>query len=281
MSSVVVEGSNSYFMGAKAFLYNEDNDTASEWASKHIRNNKALKWVLGKYVEADNANSNKQYWTLDDLQLAKPTIDYAPLNMLHQRRYIVGTYVAAEMMYPVSDQENSYSVNPYIEALAAFWKYYFPEELSLVEKAHDEGSLFFSMECVSKTITFVHPDGSEYEFPYAGPRDESYEGKDTSDAIRRLNEPHFLGGALIIPPERPGWRGATIEELSSLIKEKEEEAQKVYEMVSQESPHLNPEKWEELMLQIMLEVENSYFSKKKKSPKQLAQSFLKKNLKKY
>ena len=72
--TTLIEGKNSFFLNSPAIIIDEGKDVASNWASEHIVANTAIKWILAKYVEADNANSNGQYWTLDDLRLSKPTI---------------------------------------------------------------------------------------------------------------------------------------------------------------------------------------------------------------
>lgn len=248
--SVLIEGTNSFFIGSQAELLTDERETASEWASKHIHHNPALKWVLGKYVEADNANSNKQYWSLADLQMSQPTIEHAPMNILHRPRNIVGAFVATEMMYPKEDHAEIF--NPYIEALGVFWKYYFPTELEAVQRAHDEGSLFFSMECVAESITCSGDNGCQETFDYAGTSSPGYCSHLNDHAsIKQLNKPHFLGGALVIPPGKPGWKKASIESLSTLVQEHAAEAEKAYLQISEEFPHLSSKEWEFMMAQIL------------------------------
>lgn len=248
--SVLVEGKNSFFIGSQAELLTEERETASEWASKHIKHNPALKWVLGKYVEADNPNSNKQFWALEDLRMSQPTIEHAPMNILHRPRNIVGAFVATEMMYPA--EEHSDIVNPFVEALGVFWKYYFPDELKAVEAAHNEGSLFFSMECVADTITCAGENGCESNFKYAGATSPTYcDHLNQHVSIKQLNKPHFLAGALVIPPAKPGWTKASIQSLSTLVQEHADETERVYEELAAAAPHLSPKEWEFQMLKIM------------------------------
>jgi hypothetical protein len=252
--TVLVRGNNSYFMGARAFLMDDDRETASDWAGKYMQSNPAIKWVLGKYVEADNPNNNKQAWALEDLRMNRPSINHAPMNMVHQRNHIVGAFVANELLYPTDDAADEGTSNPYIETLGAFWKYYFPEEFAEVEAAHNEGKLFFSMECVAKTITFDDPGSGEKEtFPYRGPRDASYGDKwnMNANATRWLDSPHFLGGALIIPPLKPGWSGAEIKDLAQYMEANAEMAQAVYEGVESQSPHLSPEQIEQVTIELL------------------------------
>lgn len=240
----VVEGPKTIQIATNAMIVEEGRDCA--WAERNVTHNPAYKWILGKYVEADNANSNMQFWSLDGLRAAHASIRNSPLNLLHKPKYVVGSYVDTELVYPIDgangkmedeeeddeddvkeeeeddeeeDNEVDYVANPFIEALAVFWKYYFPDEFVEVQQAHDRGELFFSMECVSDTITEVFPDGTVGEtFAYRGPSDPSYsEAINKRECARRFDNPHFLGGALIIPPTQPGWKQAEVKEISKLL----------------------------------------------------------------
>lgn len=282
--AVVIEGKNSFFLADRAQLLPTDRDLA--WAEKYVKPNEALKYVLGRYVEADRANHNKQYWSLNDLLLAQPTIQWAPMNLLHQPRTAVGTFIASEMLYPIDSAakgdmnpheykdsgdgtcatcgmtkaqhdkkmaEMAFEYdNPYIEALGVFWEYYFPQEYKLVETAHASGSLYFSMECVSKTLTCDGEHGCQQEFAYAGPRSETYcEHLNNGVSIKRMNEPHFLAGALVIPPAKPGWDGADIRSLSALVAEHQVEAEMAYEGIREISPDADAHQWEYAMAMLM------------------------------
>ena len=247
--TVLVQGTNSYFLGTQATLIEDDRDIASAWASKHIIKNDHIKWVVGKYVEADNANYNGQLWTLKDLQMKRPTILHAPMNVNHAAHKIVGTFPAAEMMYPLDDEAQVQ--NPYIEVLGAFWKFYFPDELSKVNRAFQEGELFLSMECVSKTVTCAGDDSCGQTFAYMGPRSETYCADLQNGGVRQLDDPNFLAGALIIPPVKPGWGGASVNEISTLIEENLAQAERVYAELSEQMPHLDSSKWEHMMVQLL------------------------------
>lgn len=251
MDTIVVKGKDSYFFGSRASIVDETKELANaSWASEHIVQNKAFKWILGRFVEADNANNNRQYWTLSDLQVAHPTVNNAPLNMLHQPDSVVGAFVATDLLYPTDDAAAEGS-NPFVEALSVFWKVYFPNEFAVVERAHAEGSLFYSMECVAETLTFR--DGEENQtFPYKGPFDASYgDWNKNSNAIRQLDKPHFLGGALIVPPVKPGWNNADIKEISRFMEQHAEMAEAVYDGVSEQASHLSPEAIEGITLSLI------------------------------
>lgn len=246
--TVLIKGRKNYFLGAQAFLIEENRETASEWAAGHIKTNPAIKWILGRFVEADNPNNNRQTFALEDLRISQPTINHAPLNMVHQANHIVGSYVATEMIYPTDD--SAAIVNPYIEALAAFWSYYFPDELKDVQKAHDEGSLYFSMECVAENVKFEDlSTGQVEQFPYMGPFHDSYGDWNTNqESIKWLDKPHFLGGALIVPPIKPGWSNAEIKSLSHYMKTHQEMASGVFTSVKEQTPHLSDRQIEDITI---------------------------------
>ena len=248
--TILVQGPKSYHFATSAVLLDETRDIASSWASKHIVPNEAIKWVVAKYVEADNANYNGQMWKLQDLQLKKPTIVHSPMNINHAAHHIVGTFPAAEMMYPVGD--HAQQLNPYIEVLGAMWRFYFPQEMEAVEAAFKEGSLYTSMECVSTSVTCAGDGGCGQTFAYMGPVSETYcEHLQQPGGVRQLNDPHFLAGALIIPPARPGWGGASVDEISALIQANLAQAEKIYNQVAENAPHLDPKAWENLMIDLL------------------------------
>lgn len=255
--TILTETENSFHLTSLASFVTTDRDTATTWASKHIIDNPAIKWIVGKYVEAENANSNGQYWTLKDLQMKRPTLTYSPMNMGHKAEHIVGTFVASDLIYPTEDMAAD-QVNPYIEALGAFWKYYFPNEMKEIDSAFDSGSLFLSMECIGETVTCGGDHGCGDTFPYKGPMHDSYcEHIRERASYRQLNNPHFLGGALVVPPFRPGWRNAEVKDISS-----SEEAEKLFGELITESPNADPKILEYATIALLLKKGDKRESKK-------------------
>lgn len=268
--TILIEGENSFIISAVAHIIQDEREVASAWAGKHIVPNPAIKWILGNYVEADRANYNKQYWTYDDLRMSQPTVAHAPLNILHRPKHIVGAFTATEMIYPNAEAADG-GDHPYIEALAAFWKAYFPEELEIVETAHNQGALFFSMECIAQSMTCSGDSGCGQEFAFLGPRHESYcEHLNGNASIKQLNKPHFLAGALIIPPASPGWGGANVKEISNLFAKYEDQLPDIYKAIKAEADHLPEEKIEEVIAD-HLQVVDAGDWKKKKNPKKIGE----------
>lgn len=262
--SVIVEGTRALYLGAQAHLLEGGRELA--WAEKYVTTQPDLKWILGNFVEADNANDNGHIFPLEDLRIAQASIANKPLNMLHRPHQIVGHYAATEMLWPLgeaaADQPGN---NPVIEALSAFYSYYFPELLTLIQHAHNTGSLFYSMECIPERIG-CPVEGCGGDFEYAGHKDDSYcEHVNEAGGRKILHSPHFTAGAIIVPPVRPGWKRADISELSGLIESNLAEAEAAYEQVAAELPHLDPKEWEmcmALLLDYMAESAEEELAKK-------------------
>lgn len=244
--TILTENDTSFIFSAQVRLLETERDIASDWAGKHIFDNPMYKWVIGHYVEADNANSNGQFWTLDDLRMKKPTIQHSPMNLAHQPTNIIGTYANSEIIYPASG-----TAKPFIETLGVFWKYYFPKLLPYVEEAHGEGSLFQSMECVADSVTCVGPDSCGESFPYKGPMHESYcEHIKERASFRQLNNPTFLAGALLFPPfPNPGWKNAAITDLANNVSDEKKDA--MIRSIANDMPNSDPNEWERVMWQII------------------------------
>lgn len=249
------EGHNRIYIAGAATILGEQREgmevATSEWASKHIIPNEANSYILGRFVEADRANNNKQYFKMGDLMLAQPTIAYSPMNLNHQSSPI-GAYIASEFQYPKDEGEN-----PYIEALSTFWKHYFPEPWAIVQQAWAEGSLFYSMEAVPKSLSTIGGSDDTAEYAYEGRTSENYpeEINERSCEAIVLNNPHFVGGALIVPPAKPGWSNADIKAVSKFVHEQWETAEAIYAGVEEMAPHLDPQTWELMMGELILRAE--------------------------
>jgi hypothetical protein len=253
--TILTEGKRSFFINTPAILISDTKDVASNWASNYIYNNEAIKWVLAKYVEADKANSNGQMWALEDLRMKFPTVNNSPMNIDHHQREIVGTWVGSELLYPLDEQADVF--NPYVEVLGAFWSAYFPEVLSKVEEAFDMGALHVSMECSGDSVTCAGTEVACGEtFEYDGPFSDTYcEHIKERASFRQINNPHFLGGALILPPNKPGWKSASVTDLS------ETEVEKVMTDIEKSHPQLNEEQWRAMSESIVYRATLDKFSK--------------------
>lgn len=253
---IIVPTSNGFILGSTAALVDEDN-VARAWAERHVRKDPDLRWIVGNYVEADQANSNGHIFPLDELLVAQTTIPGKPLNMLHREHYILGYFAGAQLLDESGHDLDEAGVqarckaesagHPYVEALAALWHTRFPEEFFRIQAAHKEGSLFFSMEAIPESVSCPT---CEHEAVFAGLESESYcahmQGATGPKILRR---PVFSGGAIIIPPVRPGWDRSDIKTISKMYEQSQIDAFEADLKV--ELPHLAPDKWESVMAQVL------------------------------
>jgi hypothetical protein len=272
-----------------------DDTKEMAWAERHLRRDPDIGWILGNYVEADNANDNGHIFPLEGLKAARATLIHKPLNMLHQAKYVVGSFIAAELVDPTitvastaanttssalaassfSTTANPYAAasvslatHPVLESLAAFWRHNFPEEYDLVRRAYSEGCAFFSMEAVPKQLACV-VEGCGSVVDYVGRESETYcEHISQPAGKKRLIEPHFNAGAIIVPPIRPGWKRADINEISQLLRDEADTAERVYADLEDEFPHLGPTEWEQMMTMLVLEARDVSTEQRQKMAKQ-------------
>lgn len=263
---IVLERDNKIVVASQAFLLEQDREMA--WAEDLVRHNPAYAWVLGRYVSAgQEPNANGHIFSVEELRTAKDTLVYAPMNLLHRPRQILGAYVGAEVVYPASAEASvsagaglDVGSDPFLESLAAFWRFYFPEEHDLIRDCHGAGLLAQSMECVPESVTCA-TEGCGKSFAYAGRTHETYcdhlKAPGSPRPPRHLNKPHFTAGALVIPPAKPAWSGATVSELSAVVREqldaaeKEGVADELYREAATEFSHLDTPQWEAVMAAVM------------------------------
>lgn len=173
--------------------------------------NQGFTYLRGRFVEADRPNGNGAMWTTDDLQLAEATVAGGPLNWLHDETKIIGTLLDGQMVR--GDREAAgQGVGNHIASTAAVWRFLFPQETALIERAAAQNQLWYSMECVSKHVLCTGDQGCEQTFPYADVmRQAACSHLRERSSIRRFVDPVFLGGAIIVPPVKPGWANADVE----------------------------------------------------------------------
>jgi len=218
-------------------------DTAARWDPD--RTNPHVKWIAGNYAESDRPNSNTQYWTGAELAAAEPTIRYSPLNMVHKTRQPVG-FLHSTAALPADDHDVEGAIR--IEVLAGLWEHVFPFESALVDAAAERDALFLSMECVGTHLHCTGPDGCEQSFIY-GQTDDYCTHLQERSSYRHIVNPAFRGCALIVPPVRPGWSGATAEVLAAVTDEATKLAARA--AATPGSPELDAVTWEYLMAQVL------------------------------
>jgi len=237
-----------------ASVVEESDDREIAWAQPHVVRQPDIRHILGNFVQAEKANSNGHIVETADLRDAMKTIPAKPLNVNHQANRRVGTYLAAEMVYPLGEGAAA-EEPPIVEALAAFWHYYEPELWPTVQMAHRTGQLFFSMETVPTAITCRgkgNYGGCGETFEYAGRQSATYCDHLNETCSRKvLHKPQYTAGALIIPPVRPGWKEASVKEVSAFVEARAEEAEALYREVATEVPHADPVSWERIVTYLL------------------------------
>ena len=250
--TTVYEKNGRFFVGAPARLVTDDKLTA--WVEHHVRQDPDIKWIIGNYIEAERANENGYIFPLESMANAKTGIKDKPFNMLHQAQYVIGAYAGAELVDANGDtlnaEEDEEHETVVVEALAAMWHNHFPEEYAAIEQAHQQGAFFYSMECTPESVTCPECDMTA---AFDGKESETYcEHMNGVIEPKRLDNPQFHGGAAIIPPVRPGWKGAHAKELMSLLDKTDDvELDVIYSSLKYDFSHLEPADWESMMAQII------------------------------
>lgn len=176
--------------------------------------NQGFTYLRGRFVEADTPNANGALWTTEDLQLGEVTVAGGPLNWLHDETSIIGSLLDGQMVNAREAAADG-GIGNHIVATAAVWRFLFPEQAAIIEKAAAGGDLYFSMECVSRQVACVDTPGRPgcgEAFDYG-----DYDAGRTcahlreKSSVRRFIDPIFLGGACIVPPVKPGWADANAE----------------------------------------------------------------------
>lgn len=267
MDTLLIERNNRLFLANTARVVRSQEDVtqdfaaAANWDFEPKNGSPFIKWIAGDFVEADNPNSNKQFWTKDDLAMGEYSIKYAPLNMLHKQRQPVGFFASTRTIDLSSDDKAKSSVfdmatkgSAKIEALSGLWSHIFPFESALVDQADEAGSLFYSMEVRGTHVHCAGPTGCDKSFDYMAPEDHCSHIKERS-SIRHIVNPTFRGGALIIPPVKPGWASAHASVYEQAIRDEAsryaELTEQAYLQVNQNGSEVTPAAWEHLMATVV------------------------------
>lgn len=217
-----------------------------EKAEKASSGNPMFLNIAGRFVGGERANRNGAFWSTEDLVFGQPTVKNGPLNWLHEERHIVGAITEASLLTPeTADDELA---DPYIAASASMWRWLWPQEASVVEMAAAAGTLWYSMECVSETVICHGENGCGVEVSYMDAllkQGECCEHIAERSAERRFKQPTFMGGAIIVPPVRPGWDSAH----ATVLSEASKYAERAFEQAGQ--PDMEAAAWERLMAQVL------------------------------
>ena len=183
-------------------------------ASRQAASEAMERWLLrieGRFVGAEAPNRNGAMWTAADLLYGQPTVAMGPLNWLHNERKVVGVINDSSFVDRQAAADGTV-VEPYLRASSVMWRWLYPQEALVAERAADNRALWYSMECISENVECA-PDagGCGAKFPYATymrERAKTCEHMMKGTAPRRFENPIFQGGAIIVPPVRPAWAQA-------------------------------------------------------------------------
>lgn len=139
---------------------------------------------------------------------------------------------------------------PFMAAVSAAWNWVHPEKVRQVKSAADQGKLYYSMECIAREMSCVSDEtheGCDKSFDYiqAMTKPESCcEHIAGRTSARRMVDPTFLGGAVIVPPVQPGWGAANVE----LVKQ---QAALLAEQTAEVAGDMTDSQWESLMAAVV------------------------------
>lgn len=235
-------------------------ETAAMWDARPNPNPHIL-WMQGRFVGAERPNRNGAFWSTADLELGKPTVAHGPLNWLHEERHIIGVIAdskfvpsvggptaesAAETVVDAIVEKAAVTGDPHITALSAVWRWVYPQEASVIQMASDTGVLAYSMECVAEAVQCVGDGGCGTQVSYmAYAQGQACDHLKERASVRRLVNPTFLGGAVIVPPTRPGWADAD----AAVMTEAAAVAEKAYDQAGR--PDIPADTWEQLMAGVL------------------------------
>lgn len=248
---------------AKASILTEATQLPRELAErweKAASGNQYMTWLQGRYVEAEKANRNGAFWSTEDLQFGEMSVKHGPLNWLHDEQLVVGTIADNAIIRPQLQQSAMLTTTantvfdapmprPYMAAVSTMWNWVHPDKVDAVQRSAERGQLWYSMECVGRELSCVTDEthtgcGQSFDYVQAMTQPKSTcEHIQARSSARRIVDPCFLGGAVIVPPTQPGWGAANLELLRS--------SASLAEQTYQDSAGLSDSEWERLMAQVV------------------------------
>jgi 2'-5' RNA ligase len=209
--------------------------------------NPHMMWMQGNFVGGEKANRNGAFWNTGDLEMGEPTVRYGPLNWLHEARHVIG--VLADSKLKLHDEQAAQALTePYIQVAAGIWKWIYPDEAEVVQQASDQERLWYSMECISAQVECVGENscGAIADYgDYVHQTGPSCRHMAERSATRRFVNPTFLGGAVIVPPVRPGWTGAD----ARVMQQASEMAERAFDQAG--NPDIPASTWEQMMQSVI------------------------------
>jgi hypothetical protein len=220
--------------------------TFQPYWEKALTPNEQMLWLQGRFVGAEKANRNGAFWSTSDLELGEATVKYGPLNWLHEAKHVIGT-IADTRLVAHDNAKDQPLEEPYIQAASVIWRWVYPDEASVVEMASDSGKLWYSMECISKNVECVGDGGCGRTVAYMDyiTGEKACDHMKARSTTRRFADPTFLGGAVIMPPARPGWAEAD----AQVMRTAANMAERAFDQAGQ--PDIAASDWEQMMAEVI------------------------------
>lgn len=264
MVDIVLPSRRNIIVATAAAAYQSDGDDPTklfDWAAARNRVVPRIDmgWITSNFVDLSppedlRANENGHIFQLADGEKAYPMIRDTPLNWLHHEQFIVGHYVDAEIVRHGKDLADLDKRPPgaHIETLATFYRAIYPRHWQKVKEAHDAGLLHSSMEARPKSITCQTEGCCGETFPFITAWDPSYcDGLLIPKRKFLANEPHFLGGACVVPPHKPGWKGASAIEVATYIEQNPDDAEQLFNQIAASNEELSDEACEAILVALL------------------------------
>lgn len=208
-------------------------------------------YLQGSYVGGEVPNKNGALWQTADLEVGEPTIRHGPLNWLHEERKVIGAITEASLVKPdpatmtVAEMADGRG-HPYIAATSVMWRFLWPDEAKVMEHAGEQNRLWYSMECISRAVECVDYGCGQFGYMEVARKSATVCSHIRErSGTRRFVDPIFLGGAVIVPPARPGWGEAN----AGLMQRASSEAEAAYEQAGR--PDIPASEWEALMALVL------------------------------
>lgn len=229
-------------------------ELAERW-EKASTGNPYMMWLQGRFVEAEKANRNGAFWSTEDLQFGEMSVKHGPLNWLHEEQTVIGTIADNALIHPQAQSQAASMISmpqprPYMAAVSAVWKWVNPEKVAEIERAADMGKLYYSMECVAREMSCSSDEthegcGKSFDYVTAMTQPNKVcEHIAARSSARRMVDPSFLGGAVIVPPVQPGWGSANVEVMR-------QQAAALAEQTHEAAGDMGDSQWESLMAQVV------------------------------
>ena len=152
-------------------------------------------------------NLNLATWYEEDLRYGIETVPGGPVNFLHDQSTVVGCITSAKLVIS-EDQETHIAIE------GRLWNWLAPNIVDRVVEEYWSRGAWLSMECVPQ---FLECQMCMARVPFDQMDTGGCVHMSPRTAAVRMVKPVFLGVALIVAPEAPGWPGATIDYISAAV----------------------------------------------------------------